>query len=146
MSNHTVEQLMSTNCVTATLLDNVYELAVKMKQHDIGFIPIVNGNKLVGVVTDRDLVVRGYAEKNPGSEAVETVMTLSPITIEPPSSADDAAALMAEHQIRRLPVVQEGMLVGVIAIGDLAVRDIYANEAEAALSAISEHSHSGHLH
>jgi CBS domain-containing protein len=146
MSNHTVEQLMSTNCVTATLLDNVFELAVKMKQHDIGFIPIVNGNKLIGVVTDRDLVVRGYAEKNPGSEAVETVMTPSPITIEPSSSADDAAALMAEHQIRRLPVVQEGMLVGVIAIGDLAVRDIYANEAEAALSAISEHNHSGHLH
>ncbi|MDQ0112969.1 CBS domain-containing protein [Paenibacillus harenae] len=141
-----IEKLMSTNCVTATLQDNVYELAVKMKQHDIGFIPIVEGKKLIGVVTDRDLVVRGYAEKHQGSEAVETVMTPAPVTITPDTSADDAAELMAEHQIRRLAVVQDEELVGVIAIGDLAVRDKFANEAEAALSAISEQDHSNQLH
>jgi len=66
---------MSTDCVTATLQDNVYELAVLMKKHNIGFIPIVDGSNLIGVVTDRDLVVKGYAEKHSGSTAVETVMT-----------------------------------------------------------------------
>ncbi|MCA0753921.1 CBS domain-containing protein [Paenibacillus sp. N4] len=135
----TVKQIMSTDCVTATLQDNVYELALKMKQHDIGFIPILEGKKLAGVVTDRDLVIRGIAEKHPGSAAVEEVMTNHVDSITSDTSADDAAKLMASKQIRRLPVVDNGELVGVLAIGDLAVREIFVNEAGEALSAISEH-------
>lgn len=142
----TVESLMTKDCVTATKQDNVYELAVKMKQHDIGFIPIVDGKRLIGLVTDRDIVVRGIAEKHQGSEAVETVMTKSVITIEPSATADEAAELMASKQIRRLPVVQGGELIGILAIGDLAVRDIFVNEAGQALSGISEHEHRSGLH
>ncbi|WP_054028053.1 CBS domain-containing protein [Bacillus sp. FJAT-28004] len=134
----TIKQIMSTDCVTATLLDNVYELALKMKENDIGFIPIVEGKKLVGVVTDRDLVVRGYAEKRQGSTAVADVMSTDVDTITSATSADEAAELMASKQIRRLPVVDGGELVGVLAIGDLAVREIFVDEAGAALSAISE--------
>ncbi|CAM3951392.1 CBS domain-containing protein [Paenibacillus alkaliterrae] len=135
----TVKQIMSTDCVTATLQDNVYELAVKMKQFDIGFVPIVEGRKLVGVVTDRDLVVRGYAEKHSGSTAVTEVITKDIETITSDTTADEAAKIMAANQIRRLPVVDNGELVGVLAIGDLAVREIFVNEAGEALSAISEH-------
>jgi CBS domain-containing protein len=137
----TIKQIMSTDCVTATLQDNVYELAVKMKQHDIGFVPIVDGKKLIGVVTDRDLVVRGYAEKHSGSTAVAEVMTTDVDTITSDTSTDEAAELMASKQIRRLPVVDGGELVGVLAIGDLAVREIFVNEAGEALSAISEQGH-----
>ncbi|WP_253944826.1 CBS domain-containing protein [Paenibacillus sp. NEAU-GSW1] len=129
---------MSTDCVTATLKDNIYELAVLMKKHDIGFIPIVEGTKLIGVVTDRDLVVRGYAEKHSGSTSVETVMTSDVETISPDASADEAVKRMASHQIRRLVVVENGHLAGVLAIGDLAVRNVLVQEAGEALSHISE--------
>lgn len=144
----TVKQIMSTDCVTATIQDNLYELAVKMKQYDIGFVPIIDGKKLIGVVTDRDLVIRGYAEKHSGSTAVAEVMTTDIDTITSETSADEAANLMALKQIRRLPVVDNGDLIGVLAIGDLAVREIFVNEAGDALSAISEqtHTHSQQLH
>ncbi|MFF2093576.1 CBS domain-containing protein [Paenibacillus sp. NPDC058174] len=129
---------MSTDCVTATLQDNVYELAVLMKRHDIGFVPIVEGSKLIGVVTDRDLVVRGYAEKHSGSTEVATVMTREVKTISPEETADEAARIMANNKIRRLAVVEDGHLIGIVAIGDLAVRDIFVHEAGESLSEISE--------
>lgn len=132
---------MSTDCVTATLQDNVYEIALKMKQSDIGFVPILDGKKLIGVVTDRDLVVRGLAEKHSGSTGVSEVITHEVDTISSSATADEAAELMASKQIRRLPVVDNGELIGVLAIGDLAIREIYVNEAGEALSAISEHEH-----
>ncbi|CAH1207139.1 Hypoxic response protein 1 [Paenibacillus plantiphilus] len=137
----TVKDIMSTDCITATTKDNIYELAVLMKQHDIGFIPIVEGKKLIGVVTDRDLVTRGYAEKHSGSTAVSEVLTNDIKTIASTTSVDEAARLMASNQIRRLPVVDNGTLIGVVAIGDLAVREIFVNEAGDALSGISEQEH-----
>jgi CBS domain-containing protein len=133
----TVKEIMTTDCVTVTLQDNVFEIAVKMKQNDIGFIPVVEGKKLIGVVTDRDLVIRGYAEKRSGSVAVNDVMSEKLITITTETTVDDAAKLMAKEQVRRLPVVSNGELVGVVAIGDLAVRDWYDDEAGEALSRIS---------
>ncbi|RTE03970.1 CBS domain-containing protein [Paenibacillus whitsoniae] len=137
MGNQTVKDIMSTDCVTVTLQDNIYEIAVKMKEHDIGFVAVVDGKKLIGVVTDRDLVVRGYAEKHSGSTAVEQVISKDVATISPDTSIDEAAKIMAKEQIRRLPVVQNGELVGVVAIGDLAVRGIFEDEAGEALSKIS---------
>ncbi len=137
----TVKEIMSTDCVTATTKDNIYELAVLMKQHDIGFVPIVEGKKLIGVVTDRDLVVRGYAEKHSGSTSVSEVITSSIKTIPSSTSVDEAARVMASNQIRRLPVVDNGDLAGIVSIGDLAVREVFVNEAGEALSDISEHTH-----
>ncbi|MEX2460911.1 MAG: CBS domain-containing protein [Paenibacillaceae bacterium] len=134
----TIKEIMSKDCVTVTLQDNVYEIAVKMKEHDIGFIPVVDGKKLIGVVTDRDLVVRGYAEKREGSSAVKDVISQSVTTIPSSTTVDDAAQIMAKDKVRRLPVVDNGELVGIIAIGDLAIRDKYENEAGEALGKISE--------
>ncbi|WP_225446257.1 CBS domain-containing protein [Paenibacillus rhizovicinus] len=135
---HSVKELMSTDCVTATLLDNVYELAVLMRDHDIGFVPIVDGKKLIGIVTDRDLVIRGYAAKHSGSTAVSEVMTTDMKTIDACTTVDEASKLMASSQIRRLPVVENGNLVGVVSIGDLAIQDIFVDEAGEALSGISQ--------
>src|SRR6476646_3164240 len=117
----TVKEIMTKDCITVTLQDNVYEIALKMKEHDIGFIPVVEGKKLIGVVTDRDLVIRGFAEKREGSAAVQQVMTDDVQSIDASTSIDEAAKLMAKQQIRRLPVVENGELVGIVAIGDLAV-------------------------
>ncbi|MEV3426586.1 CBS domain-containing protein [Paenibacillus larvae] len=134
----TVKEIMSTDMVTVGLEDNVYEIAVKMKKHDIGFIPVVEGNKLIGVVTDRDLVLRGYAEKRSGSAAVKEVMS-DEVTVIPPSmSFDEAAQIMAKSQVRRLPVADNGELIGVVSLGDLAVREKSQSEAGQALSEISE--------
>jgi len=132
---------MTKDCVTVTPKDNIYECAVLMKKHDIGFLPVVEGRKLIGVVTDRDLVIRGYANKNPGSESVMNVCTREVETISPNLSVDEAGALMAARQIRRLPVVENGELHGVISIGDLAMREIFVSEAGEALSGISEQEH-----
>lgn len=137
----TIKDIMSKDCVTATPKDNIYELAVLMKEHDVGFIPVVEGKKLIGLVTDRDLVTRGYANKHSGSTAVMEVITTDMITIGPEIHAHEAADIMASNQIRRLLVVENGELLGVVSLGDLAVTDIFVNEAGEALSGISEQEH-----
>lgn len=134
----TCKEIMTDDVICVTMQDNVFEIAVKMKENDIGFVPVVEGKKLLGVVTDRDLVIRGYAEKRSGSAAVEQVMTKEVISVKPDTSTDEAARLMAQHQIRRLPVVENGELIGVVAIGDMAVRTNLEEEAGKALSEISE--------
>src|SRR5690554_1561636 len=78
-----IRDLMTRDVVTVTKQDNIYEIAVKMRDHNIGFVPVVEGNKAIGCVTDRDLVIRGYAEKHSGSTAVETVMTDNCIKVSP---------------------------------------------------------------
>jgi CBS domain-containing protein len=128
---------MSKDCATVTRQDNVYEIAVKMKQFDTGFIPVVENNKLIGVVTDRDLVIRGYAEKREGSAAVDQVMSKDIQCIEPNASVEEAAKLMAQKQIRRLPVCENGQFIGVVSIGDLAVNEKSNEAAGSALSHIS---------
>lgn len=144
--NKTVKDIMTTDCATVTLKDNVYEVAVAMSKQDVGFIPVVEGKQLIGCITDRDLVVRGYAQKNEGSAKVEKVMSRDITTVTPDTSVDEAARIMADHQIRRLPVVENGNLVGVVSIGDLAVRQNFENEAGDALSKISEKEFAGAVH
>lgn len=136
-----IADVMTTGCVTVTPKDNLYEAAVAMRDHDIGFVPVVEGNRLLGVITDRDLVVRGYAEKHSGSTSVMDVLTEDVRTVSPNLSVDEAASLMSSEQIRRLPVVENGELKGIVSLGDLAVREIFVSEAGEALSGISEPEH-----
>ncbi|MGF2615520.1 CBS domain-containing protein [Rossellomorea vietnamensis] len=134
-----VKEIMTKNVETCTLLDNVYEVAVKMKENDVGAIPIVDGEFLVGMITDRDIVVRGVAEKHPGSSKVEQVMSDELVTIGAEASIDDAASLMSRNQIRRLPVVDGQKLVGIVSLGDLAVRDKLDHQTNMAIEKISQH-------
>lgn len=145
MKTETVKEVMTKEPVTVTLLDNVYEVAVKMREHDTGFIPVIDNEDdktLLGVITDRDLVIRGYAAKHPGSTAVEKVMSREIQTVSENTSVDEAAELMSSWQIRRLAVTSGQKLIGVVSIGDLAVRNIFADEAGEALHDISQQ----HLH
>ncbi len=130
---------MTADCVTVTPQDNIYDVAVLMKEHDIGFVPVIEGRNMIGVITDRDLVIRGYAAKHPESTSVKEVLTENVKTVTPNMSVDEAASIMASGQIRRLPVVENGQLMGVVSLGDLAIREIFVNEAGEALSDISEH-------
>lgn len=133
-----LKEIMSDEVECCTLLDNVYEVAVKMKEWNVGAIPIVDGERLVGMITDRDLVIRGIAEKKPGSTKVEEVMSEELITATAEMNTKDAAELMANHQIRRLPIVEGDKLIGIVSLGDFAVRKLTDSQAGKALSEISE--------
>ncbi|WP_108671883.1 CBS domain-containing protein [Peribacillus acanthi] len=133
----TLRDIMTTDVETCTPLDNAYEVAVKMKEHDVGAIPICDAGNIVGIITDRDLALRCIADKHPGSSKVTDIMSERLVTANPDMSVDEASALMAKEQIRRLPVVEGKKLVGIVALGDLAVRDESEDEAGQALSEIS---------
>lgn len=134
-----VRDIMTTDVETCSLLDTVEEVAVKMKEENVGVIPIVDNDKLAGVVTDRDIVLRCIAENYPTSAKVEEIMSDERlITVSADTTTNEAARIMAKHQIRRLPVVENGKLEGIVALGDLAVRDLTDSQAKEALSEISE--------
>lgn len=133
-----IRNIMSDDVECCTLLDNMYEVAIKMKEWNVGAIPIVDGEKLVGMITDRDIAIRGVADKNPGSSKVEKIMSEELITVSPDTSTEEAAELMAKHQIRRLPVVEGDKLVGIVSLGDFATHEQTDSQAAQALSEISE--------
>lgn len=133
-----IREIMTSDVETCTLLDNVFEVAVKMKELNVGAIPIVDEGRLVGMITDRDIVIRGIAEKHPPSSKVEAVMSDHLVTASPEMSTQEATKLMAQHKIRRLPVVDGEKLVGIVALGDFAVNELTDEQAQHALSEISE--------
>jgi len=96
--------------------------AKMMRDEDVGLAPIVQGDRLVGTLTDRDIAIRVVAEgRDPESTTVREVASTDLVTIDPEQSLDEALRLMAQHQVRRLPVVEEdGRLVGVLAQADVA--------------------------
>ena len=102
--------------------------AKMMRDEDVGFAPIVEGDRLVGTLTDRDIAVRVVAEgRDPDETLVKDVATSNLITVDPEDDFDEAMRQMARHQVRRLAVVRDGRLVGVVAQADVA-RD--ANEKQ----------------
>ena len=96
--------------------------AKMMRDEDVGLAPIVEGERLVGVLTDRDIAVRVVAEgRDPDQVKVAEVASRDIVTLDPQQNLDEALRLMAQHQVRRLPVVEEdGRLVGVVAQADVA--------------------------
>ncbi|SDZ35163.1 CBS domain-containing protein [Proteiniborus ethanoligenes] len=138
-----VKEIMTTRVQTVSESCTMKEAAEHMKSLDVGSLPVCNNsNKLVGVVTDRDMVIRGLTSEINSSTPVRQVMSSNPVFVSPDTGVHEAARLMAKHQIRRLPVVENNEIVGIVSIGDLAVRDIYVNEAGDALSSISESNNS----
>ncbi|MFS0654233.1 CBS domain-containing protein [Bacillus sp. 179-C3.3 HS] len=138
MKTKKIKDIMTKKVITCQKDDNVYEAAVKMKTADIGAIPIVEGDQLVGIVTDRDLVLRGIAEKKPNSQAVSNVMTKEVLTAEEDATLEEIVRLMSEYQLRRIPVVKGGTLTGIVALGDLSVEDLANDRAGDALTEISQ--------
>ncbi|EST56235.1 hypothetical protein T458_02655 [Brevibacillus panacihumi W25] len=139
VENRTLREIMTKDVATVTLKDNVYEVACKMRDWNVGVIPVVDEKEdVIGVITDRDIVIRGLAEKRQGSAAIEQVMSRDIILGQPGMTVDEAAKIMAQHQIRRLPVVENGKLVGIVAIADMAVREVHQDETNEAIREISQ--------
>ena len=107
--------------VTLPLTAPIRSAAALMRDAQVGDVLVVDGDRLIGIVTDRDLVVRGLAEgANPDIVSIAEVATGSPITVGPDDDPAEAVALMRRHGVRRVPVVEDGVAVGVVSLGDLA--------------------------
>lgn len=118
----------------------VADAAGLMEQYDIGVIPLADEhNALVGIVTDRDLVLRVLAKgRDPGEVTLGDVATTTVVTITPDMNIAEARDLMSEHRIRRLPVVKDGELVGILSLGDIAVQDASKRAVGEVLDEVSE--------
>lgn len=116
-----VKDIMSTHVVTVAQEDSAQEAATKMKNHNIGAVPVLCGKNVCGILTDRDIVLRCVASGKSSAQCkVSEVMTSSTACVTPNQSISDAISLMASEQIRRLPVLDNGNLAGVISLADIA--------------------------
>jgi len=116
-----VKDAMTADVKVARPSQSLSDAASLMKEEDVGSVPVVDGERLVGVLTDRDIVVRGIADgSDPRSVQVGDIASRDIVTVRPDDDLDEALRLMGQHQVRRLPVVDEGQLVGVLAQADVA--------------------------
>jgi CBS domain-containing protein len=113
----TVQQAMTTSISTARPSSTITEVAEMMRRDDCGFIPVLKDDRLVGVITDRGLVIRYLAgdgaHANMLTEQIGNIMMSAPVSVQAGESIENAGRLMAEHQVRRLPLMDNGRLVGV---------------------------------
>ena len=117
-----IRDVMTSNPCSIDAEKSVAYAAKMMKEEDVGLAPIVEGGKLIGMLTDRDIAIRVVAEgKDPEQLTVREVASTQVVTIDPQQDLEEALRIMAKHQVRRLPVVEEdGRLVGVVAQADVA--------------------------
>ena len=103
---------------------SVVEAARLMRDEHIGSLPITDDEKLVGMITDRDITTRVVAEAaDPKATSVGDVYSQDLVSVEPDRDVEEAVQLMARHQVRRLPVVENGRLVGMVAQADIALKE-----------------------
>jgi CBS domain-containing protein len=130
-----VQDVMTPNPVTVPTTATIVDAARKMREEGIGDVLVMDGDRLAGVVTDRDIVVRAIADgRSPESTKITDVCSGDVVCLTPEDSVDDAVRLMKERALRRIPILDGDRPVGVISIGDLAMeRD--PNSALADISA-----------
>jgi CBS domain-containing protein len=117
-----VRDVMAKNPVTLPKTTPLLDAAKSMKEKDIGNVIVLDGDQMCGVVTDRDIVVRAIAEgRDPSSTKLDDVCSHSIETLPPDASLDDAAKLMRDKKIRRIPIEENGKPIGIVSIGDLAM-------------------------
>jgi CBS domain-containing protein len=118
----TLKDLMTPNPTTVSTTTPVLEAARRMKERDIGNVIVTDGNRVCGIVTDRDIVVRAVAEGcDPQTTTIGDICSKDLVTVSPDDDVEQAVTLMRERALRRLPVVENGKPVGIVSIGDLAL-------------------------
>ncbi len=134
-----VKDVMTKNVAFVNPAETVSETAHLMQMHNVGSIPVCDQSGVVGIVTDRDIVVRTVAHgKNPQQTPVSDIMTTGVTTVSPEMEMDAVAKQMANSQIRRVPVIENNNLVGIVALGDVAIEAKYDTEVADTLSNISK--------
>jgi len=132
-----IRDVMTSNPRTVSPQDSIQNAARIMRDEDTGAVPVVDNGRPVGIVTDRDIVVRAVADGEL-NRPVRDVVSGSVVTARPDMTTKEAAELMSEHQIRRLPVVENDRLVGIVSLGDLAVKEAKDKRMGDALENISQ--------
>ncbi|QGQ44424.1 CBS domain-containing protein [Metabacillus sediminilitoris] len=135
---NTIQECMTTNVETVSSNQSIKEAAAIMSQSNVGSIPVVDNGQLKGIITDRDITIRSTSEGRDSDTPVSHVMTTNLVSGHTSMTAAEAAKVMAQHQIRRLPIVENNQLVGIVALGDLATDQMSDEAAGAALTNISE--------
>lgn len=140
-----VRDIMTKDVIRIDSRENVAVAARTLAQHNIGILPVCDGNgKVCGLVTDRDLVTRCLASgRDPGRTPVRDVMTGQVTSVQPDMEAGVAAHLMGRKQVRRLPVMENGKLCGMLSLGDLAKQEESVMDAADALTDITDNISSG---
>jgi len=134
-----LKDVMSKDVASLNVSDAVIKAAQIMKEHNVGSVPVCDSNRVVGVITDRDIALRTVAEgKSADKQSVRDVMSTNPVVGQPDMEVLDAARIMGERQIRRLPIIEKNGLVGIVSLGDLALEPSLEDEASEALTDISE--------
>ena len=135
-----IREIMTRDVEVVSFDAPVKDAAAKMKDLDIGAIPVCDGQKLTGVLTDRDIAVRLAAEgRNPSDTRVSEIMTKDLFYCFEDQDVEEAATVMEAGQIRRLPILdQDRQLVGIVSLGDISVRSDDKEAAAEALEGISE--------
>lgn len=135
-----VRDLMNSSVVSITPAESAALAARLIARHNVGSLPVLSEDgRLRGIVTDRDIILRCVAaEEDPAQTPVREIMTRHCVTVTPEDDAREATRLMADRQVRRLPVVERDRVVGMVSLGDFARCQRYDMEASKALSEISE--------
>jgi CBS domain-containing protein len=133
-----IRDVMTPNPRTVSPDDTIQAAARIMQAEDTGVVPVVDNGKVLAIVTDRDIVIRVVAEGASLTSPVGAIATRDVVCVTPDTTTREANELMSERQIRRLPVVENDRLVGVVSIGDLAVKEGKDSRTGDTLQSISE--------
>jgi CBS domain-containing protein len=135
-----VRDVMTANPECVSERDSLRDVARIMKDRDTGVVPVVDGKKIIGLITDRDIVVRGLAEgKNLESTRIAEIMSTTIRSVREDASVNDALTLMSTAEIRRVPVVNgANELVGILSLGDIASEGNQDGKVGKAVEDISE--------
>jgi len=139
----TCADVMTLNPICCISTDTIERVAQMMKAEDVGSIPVVEGpnsKKLMGIITDRDLVLKGVAEgRDCRSSSIAEIMTRNPVTCRERDNLENALKAMSDHQVRRLPIVNDrNEIVGIIAQADIATRVEEPNKVAEVVEEISK--------
>lgn len=133
-----IREVMTPNPQSVSPGDSIQNAARIMRDNDTGAVPVVENGRPVGIVTDRDIVVRAVAEDGQLNRPVRDIVSGNVVYATPDMSTHEAADLMSEYQVRRLPVVENDRLVGIVSLGDLAVKEAKDKRSGDTLEHISE--------
>lgn len=134
-----IREIMSKDVACVQKDDTIERAAQLMKQYNVGSLPVCNSSeKIVGIITDRDITLRSVASGQDLHQKVCDVMTDDPVIGNPDMDVKVAAQIMSDRQIRRLPIVENNSLVGIVALGDISLEPALQDNAESALKNISK--------
>ena len=133
-----IREVMTPDPQCVSPADSIQNVARIMRDCDTGAVPVVDDGRPIGIITDRDIVVRSVADGGQLNRPVREIVSGNVVCASPDMSTHEAADLMSEYQVRRLPVVEHDRIVGIVSLGDLAVKEAKNKRVGDTLEHISE--------